>query len=86
MPKVCVLSHEAQVRTGVATRIRLGYADGGRVFAPCPMFHDRVYAADGGDAACVRHICLVTHFDPAPALKLIGAEQVTAMFPAYSSR
>jgi hypothetical protein len=28
----------------------------------------------------------MTHFDPAPALKLIGAEQVTAMFPAYSSR
>jgi acyl-CoA synthetase (AMP-forming)/AMP-acid ligase II len=39
MPKGCVLSHEAQARTGGTTRIRLGYADGERVFAPCPSFH-----------------------------------------------
>lgn len=83
MPKGCLLSHEALVRTGVTTRHRLGYRDGERVFAPCPMFH----TASTQPMIAAMHACgaLVTmgHFDPATALKLVGTERVTAMFPAF---
>jgi fatty-acyl-CoA synthase len=83
MPKGCVLSHEAQVRTGVATRLRLGYEDGVRMFAPCPMFH----TASSQPLVATLHafgtFVTMTHFDPAQALELIGAERVTHMFPAF---
>jgi fatty-acyl-CoA synthase len=83
MPKGCVLSHEAQVRTGVATRIRLGYADGERVFAPCPMFHTASTQPMVATMHAFGTFVSMDHFDPAPALELIEAEQVTAMFPAF---
>jgi fatty-acyl-CoA synthase len=83
MPKGCVLSHEAQVRTGVATRIRLGYADGERVFAPCPMFHTASTQPMVATMHAFGTFVSMGHFDPAPALELIEAEQVTAMFPAF---
>jgi fatty-acyl-CoA synthase len=83
MPKGCVLSHEAQVRTGVTTRFRLGYADGERVFAPCPMFH----TASTQPMVATLHACgtfvSMAHFEPALALKLIGAERVAHLFPAF---
>jgi fatty-acyl-CoA synthase len=83
MPKGCVLSHEAQVRTGIATRIRLGYADGERVFAPCPMFHTASTQPMAATLHAFGTFVSMAHFDPAPALDLIEAEQVTAMFPAF---
>jgi fatty-acyl-CoA synthase len=83
MPKGCVLSHEAQVRTGVTTRFRLGYADGERVFAPCPMFH----TASTQPMVATLHACgtfvSMAHFEPALALKLIEAERVAHLFPAF---
>ncbi len=83
MPKGCVLSHEAQVRTGVTTRLRLGYADGDRVFAPCPMFH----TASTQPMVATLHACgtfvSMARFEPAPALALIGAERVRHLFPAF---
>jgi fatty-acyl-CoA synthase len=83
MPKGCVLSHEAQIRTGVTTRYRLGYTDGDRVFAPCPMFH----TASTQPMVATLHACgtfvSMAHFEPALALELIGAERVTHMFPAF---
>lgn len=83
MPKGCVLSHEAQVRTGVATRFRLGYADGERVFAPCPMFHTASMQPMVATLHAFGTFVSMAHFDPAPALKLIEAGRVTAMFPAF---
>ena len=83
MPKGCVLSHEAQVRTGVATRIRLGYADGERVFAPCPMFHTASTQPMVATLHAFGTFVSMAHFEPAQALKLIEAEQVTTMFPAF---
>jgi fatty-acyl-CoA synthase len=83
MPKGCLLSHEAQVRTGVATRLRLGYEDGARMFAPCPMFH----TASTQPMVATLHACgtfvSMAHFEPALALKLIEAERVTHLFPAF---
>jgi len=83
MPKGCVLSHEAQVRTGITTRSRLGYADGERVFAPCPMFH----TASTQPMVATLHACgtfvSMAHFEPALALKLIEAERVAHLFPAF---
>lgn len=83
MPKGCVLSHEAQVRTGVATRVRLGYADGERVFAPCPMFHTASTQPMVATLHAFGTFVSMARFDPAPALELIQAERVTAMFPAF---
>jgi len=83
MPKGCVLSHEAQVRTGVATRIRLGYADGERVFAPCPMFHTASTQPMVATLHAFGTFVSMARFDPTPALELIEAERVTAMFPAF---
>jgi fatty-acyl-CoA synthase len=83
MPKGCVLSHEAQVRTGVSTAARLGFADGERMFAPCPMFHTASTQPMVATFQAGGTFVTMAHFDPALALKLIEAEQVTTMFPAF---
>lgn len=82
-PKGCVLSHEALARTGVATRYRLGYRDGERVFAPCPMFHTASTQPMIATMHAFGTFVTMSHFEPAPALKLIEAERVTSMFPAF---
>jgi fatty-acyl-CoA synthase len=83
MPKGCVLSHRALLRTGIATGRRLGYRDGERVFAPCPMFH----TGSTQPMIATMHACgavvTMAHFEPGPALNLIEAERVTALFPAF---
>lgn len=83
VPKGCLLTHEALVRTGVCTRDRLGYGDGDRVLAPCPMFH----TASTQPMIATLHACgaMVTmgHFEPEVALELVRDEGVTAMFPAF---
>ncbi len=83
MPKGCVLSHEAQVRTGVSTADRLGFADGERMFAPCPMFHTASTQPMVATLQAGGTFVTMAHFEPALALKLIEAEQVTTMFPAF---
>ena len=83
MPKGCVLSHEAQVRTGVTTRFRLGYADGDRVFAPCPMFHTASTQPMVATLHAAGTFVSMAYFEPALALELIEAEQVTYLFPAF---
>jgi fatty-acyl-CoA synthase len=83
MPKGCVLSHEAQVRTGVSTAARLGFADGERMFAPCPMFHTASTQPLVATLQVGGTFVTMAHFEPAPALALIEAELVTTMFPAF---
>lgn len=83
MPKGCLLSHEAQVRTGVTTRFRLGYADGDRVFAPCPMFHTASTQPMVATLQAGGTFVSMAHFEPAAALALIEAERVTHLFPAF---
>jgi fatty-acyl-CoA synthase len=83
MPKGCLLSHEAQVRTGVTTRFRLGYGDGERVFAPCPMFHTASTQPMVATLHAGGTFVSMAHFEPALALKLIEAERVAHLFPAF---
>jgi fatty-acyl-CoA synthase len=83
MPKGCVLSHEALVRTGVTTRQRLGYRDGERMFAPCPMFHTASTQPMIATLHAFGTFVTMAHFDAALALKIIETERVTAMFPAF---
>jgi fatty-acyl-CoA synthase len=83
MPKGCVLSHEALVRTGVTTRQRLGYRDGERMFAPCPMFHTASTQPMVATLHAFGTFVSMPHFDPALALKIIETERVTALFPAF---
>jgi fatty-acyl-CoA synthase len=83
MPKGCVLSHEALVRTGVTTRQRLGYRDGERMFAPCPMFHTASTQPMVATLHAFGTFVTMGHFDAALALKMIETERVTVMFPAF---
>ena len=62
------------MRTGVATRIRLSYADGERVVAPCPMFHTASTQPMAATMHAFGTFVSMGHFDPAPALELIEAE------------
>ena len=59
-----LLSHEAQVRTGVTTRFRLGYGDGERVFAPCPMFHTASTQPMVATLHAVGTFVSMAHFEP----------------------
>lgn len=83
MPKGCLLSHEALVRTGICTRERLGYRDGDRVFAPCPMFHTASTQPMIAAMHALGTMVTMGHFEPEGALALVENEGVTAMFPAF---
>jgi fatty-acyl-CoA synthase len=75
MPKGCVLSHEALVRTAVVagrTKFRITPED--RFWDPLPMFH-------------MSAILPMTHFDPGIALRMLDEERATlnfATFPAIT--
>jgi acyl-CoA synthetase (AMP-forming)/AMP-acid ligase II len=83
MPKGCTLTHEALMRTGVTTAGRLGYRDGDRVFAPCPMFHTASTQPMIATLHATGTMVTMGHFEPAAALKLIHAEGVSALFTAF---
>ncbi|MCL2586299.1 MAG: fatty acid--CoA ligase family protein, partial [Streptosporangiales bacterium] len=82
-PKGCVLTHEALMRTGVSTRDRLGFQDGERMFAPCPMFHTASTQPMIATMHATGTFVTMGHFEPDAALRLIADERVTALFPAF---
>jgi fatty-acyl-CoA synthase len=53
------------------------------MFAPCPMFHTASTQPMVATFQAGGTFVTMAHFDPALALKLIEAEQVTTMFPAF---
>ncbi len=88
MPKGCVLSHEALVRTAVVsgrTKFRITPAD--RFWDPLPMFHMSailpiIGVFDGGGT-----FLSMTHFEPGIALQMLDEERATlnfATFPAIT--
>jgi fatty-acyl-CoA synthase len=88
MPKGCVLSHEALVRTAVVsgrTKFRITPAD--RFWDPLPMFHMSailpiIGVFDGGGT-----FLSMTHFEPGIALQMLDEEGATlnfATFPAIT--
>lgn len=88
MPKGCVLSHEALVRTAVVagrTKFRITPED--RFWDPLPMFHMSailpiIGVFDGGGT-----FLSMTHFEPGTALHMLDEEHATlnfATFPAIT--
>jgi fatty-acyl-CoA synthase len=88
MPKGCVLSHEALVRTAVVggrTKFRITPED--RFWDPLPMFHMSailpiIGVFDGGGT-----FLSMTHFEPGTALRMLDEERATlnfATFPAIT--
>lgn len=83
MPKGCLLDHETLLRVGANTRVRMGLADGERLWDPLPLFHTAatqpiVAVLDAGGTYVT-----MTHFDAGQALELIRRERVTSMFTAF---
>jgi fatty-acyl-CoA synthase len=68
MPKGCLLSHEALVRTGICT---------------CPMFHTASTQPMIAAMHALGTMVTMGHFEPEDALALVENEDVTAMFPAF---
>jgi len=84
MPKGCVLSHEALVRTAVVagrTKFRITPED--RFWDPLPMFHmssilPLIGVFDGGGT-----FLSMTHFEPRSALRMLDEECATISFATF---
>jgi fatty-acyl-CoA synthase len=84
MPKGCVLSHEALVRTSVVggrTKFRITPVD--RFWDPLPMFHmsailPLIGVVDGGGT-----FLSMTHFEPTAALEMLDREGATISFATF---
>ncbi|MGH2884292.1 MAG: AMP-binding protein, partial [Solirubrobacteraceae bacterium] len=84
MPKGCVLSHEALVRTAVVagrTKFRMTPED--RFCDPLPMFHMSailpiIGVFDGGAT-----FLSMTHFEPGTALRMLDEERATLTFATF---
>ncbi|HTU28310.1 MAG TPA: class I adenylate-forming enzyme family protein [Solirubrobacteraceae bacterium] len=84
MPKGCVLSHEALVRTAVVagrTKFRITSAD--RFWDPLPMFHMSailpiIGVFDGGGT-----FLSMTHFEAGSALQMLDDERTTISFATF---
>jgi fatty-acyl-CoA synthase len=84
MPKGCILSHEALVRTAVVagrTKFRIRPED--RFWDPLPMFHMSailpiIGVFDGGGT-----FLSMTHFDPGHALAMLDGERATISFATF---
>ena len=83
LPKGCVLTNEAVTRDSAAYASRMGLEQGGRIWAPCPMFHmaglGPLTAAVGVGATTVS----VTHFTPDVGLRQLRQEQLTHLHGAF---
>jgi fatty-acyl-CoA synthase len=86
MPKGCMLSHEALVRTGVvAGRTKFRLTEDDRFWDPLPMFHMSAILPIIGVFDCRAAFLSMRHFEPAAALRMLDGEGATicyATFPA----
>jgi fatty-acyl-CoA synthase len=84
MPKGCVLSHEALVRTSIvagSTRYRLRSDD--RFWDPLPMFHMSAILPLIGCFDVGAAFVSMTHFDADTALRMIDEEHATIVFATF---
>jgi len=84
MPKGCLLSHEALVRTAVvAGRTKFRFTPADRFWDPLPMFHMSsilpiIGVFDGGAT-----FLSMTHFEPEAALRMLDEERATISFATF---
>jgi fatty-acyl-CoA synthase len=83
LPKGCALSHEAMVRQGQETGIRLGYRDGDVMFSPLPMFHTGCTQFLFGVLWYGGTYVSMARFDAEAGLRMIDEEGVTLLVPAF---
>jgi fatty-acyl-CoA synthase len=84
MPKGCLMSHEALVRTSVLagrTRFRLGPED--RLWDPLPMFHMSAILPLIGVFDAGATFMSMVHFDPGVALEMLDRERTTVSFATF---
>jgi fatty-acyl-CoA synthase len=84
MPKGCLMSHEALVRTSVLagrTRFRLGPED--RLWDPLPMFHMSAILPLIGVFDAGATLMSMVHFDPGVALEMLDRERTTISFATF---
>lgn len=82
-PKGCALSHEMVVRNGIAVGERLDVHHGDRFWDPLPMFH---MSSVLPMVACLYEgasFISMEHFEAGAALKLMGSEIVTHVYPTF---
>jgi fatty-acyl-CoA synthase len=84
MPKGCLLSHEALVRTAVvAGRTRFRFVAEDRFWDPLPMFHMSAILPLIGVFDAGATFMSMTHFDPDTALRMLDEEHATVSFATF---
>jgi fatty-acyl-CoA synthase len=83
LPKGCDLSHEALVRQGQETAVRMDVRDGDVMLNPLPMFHTGCTQPLYATIERVGTYCSMPTFDADDALRLIREEAVTVMYTAF---
>ncbi len=84
MPKGCLMSHEALVRTSVLagrTRFRLTRED--RLWDPLPMFHMSAILPLIGVFDAGATFMSMVHFDPTAAMEMLDRERTTVSFATF---
>ncbi len=84
MPKGCVMSHEALVRTAlVAGRTRFELTPEDRMWDPLPMFHMSSILPLIGVFDAGATFMSMTHFEPDAALEMLDRERTTVSFATF---
>jgi len=84
VPKGCVMSHEAVVRTAVvAGRTRFELTSSDRMWDPLPMFHMSAILPLIGVFDAGATFMSMTHFEPGAALEMIDRERTTVSFATF---
>ena len=84
MPKGCLLSHEALVRTAVlAGRTRYRYTAEDRLWDPLPMFHMSAILPLIGVFDATATFMSVGHFEPDEAMEMLDRERTTVSFATF---
>lgn len=83
LPKGCVLSHEAMVRQGQETAVRMDVRRGDVMFSPLPMFHSACSQPLFAMLWSVGTYCNMQAFDAAVGLRMIAEEQATVLYTAF---
>lgn len=83
LPKGCVLSHEAMVRQGQETAVRMDVREGDVMFSPLPMFHSACSQPLFAMLWSVGTYCTMQAFDAGVGLRMIAELRATVLYTAF---
>lgn len=87
VPKGCMLTHDAILRTGVARLVERRIDPDSAVWTPCPLFHVGALVPLVGCLATATTYVTTRRFEARAALELLEQERVSValpLFPAFS--